>query len=143
MAKAYSDDLRQKVLKRHQAGEETLEDLADRFEVSLGWVKKISAAFTRTGKMERPRPARLGRKSKMTPELDALIRTAVAGQLARTLKSSGFQSCGPVPAPALFAGVSRHFARLGASAAFADFAGFRGRCGRRIGASAVSGHETA
>jgi len=91
MAKSYSDDLRQKVLKRHQAGEETLEDLADRFEVSLGWVKKISAAFTRTGKMERPRPARLGRKSKMTPELDAWIRTAVAGQPDLTLAELQFR----------------------------------------------------
>jgi transposase len=82
---------RQKVLKRHQAGDETLEDLADRFEVSLGWVKKISAAFTRTGKMERPRPARLGRKSKMTPELDAWIRTAVAGQPDLTLAELQFR----------------------------------------------------
>ena len=55
------------------------------------WVKAISAAFTRTGKMERPRPARLGRKSKMTPELDAWIRTAVAGQPDLTLAELQFR----------------------------------------------------
>jgi transposase len=85
MPKAYSDDLRRKVLERYQLGEDTLEDLADRFSVSLGWVKKISAAFTRTGQMERPRPARVGRKSKATPEVDAFVREAVAAQPDLTL----------------------------------------------------------
>ena len=85
MPKAYSDDLRRKVLERYQLGEDTLEDLADRFSVSLGWVKKISAALTRTGQMERPRPARVGRKSKATPEVDAFVREAVGAQPDLTL----------------------------------------------------------
>ena len=49
MAKAYSDDLRRRVLEAHERGEGTLEELAERFSVSLGWVGKISAAYTRTG----------------------------------------------------------------------------------------------
>ena len=85
MAKAYSDDLRRKVLERHQVGEETLEELAERFGVSFGWVRKISAAFTRTGQMERSRPARVGRRSKATPEIDAFLRSAIASQADLTL----------------------------------------------------------
>ena len=66
-------------------GEDTLEELADRFSVSLGWVKKISATFTRTGQMERPLPARVGRKSRVTPEVDAFVREAVRTQPDLTL----------------------------------------------------------
>ena len=85
MPKPYSDDLRRKILERHQQGEETLEDLAYRFSVSLAWAKKISASYTRTGAMERPRPARPGRKSKVTPEIDAFVRQAVKAQPDLTL----------------------------------------------------------
>ncbi len=49
MAKAYSDDLRRKLIEAHQAGEESLETLARRFRVSVGWTKKVSATFRRTG----------------------------------------------------------------------------------------------
>lgn len=85
MPKSYSDDLRRKVLERYRLGEDTLEDLAERFSVSLGWVKKISATFTRTGQMERPLPARVGRKSKVTPEVDAFVGEAVKSQPDVTL----------------------------------------------------------
>jgi transposase len=77
MGKAYADDLRRKVLERYEEGEDTLEDLAGQFGVSLGWVNKISAAFSRTGKMERPLPARVGRKRKATPEIEGLISEAI------------------------------------------------------------------
>jgi transposase len=77
MPKAYADDLRRKVLQCHGRGEETLEELAERFAVSLGWVYKISAAYTRTGKMERQRSARLGRKRKATPEIEQLVRERI------------------------------------------------------------------
>lgn len=53
MGKAYSDDLRRKILERHQEAEDALEELADQFGVSLGWAYKISAAYERTGQMER------------------------------------------------------------------------------------------
>ena len=42
MAKPYRDDLRRKFLLAYDQGEETLEELADRFLVSVGWAKKIS-----------------------------------------------------------------------------------------------------
>jgi len=39
MAKAYSDDLRRKLIKAHQQGEGSLEVLAQRFHVSVGWAQ--------------------------------------------------------------------------------------------------------
>ena len=68
MAKAYSDDLRREVLETREQGEGTLEDLAKRFCVSLSWTNKILAAYSLTGKMERPAGAKRGRKSKVTLE---------------------------------------------------------------------------
>ncbi len=55
MAKAYGDDLRRKFLLAYDQGEDTLEELADRFLVSVGWAKKISAQRNRTGQAERVR----------------------------------------------------------------------------------------
>jgi transposase len=53
MARAYSDDLRRKLLEAHTAGKGTLAELAERFGVSLAWAWKISSARKRTGSMER------------------------------------------------------------------------------------------
>ena len=61
MAQAYGDDLRRKFLSAYDQGEETLEELAGRFLVSLGWAKKISAQRNRTGQAERM-PHQPGRK---------------------------------------------------------------------------------
>ena len=44
MARAYSDDLRRKVLSAYGAGKGTMRELAERFDVSYGWVLKIAAA---------------------------------------------------------------------------------------------------
>lgn len=62
MARAYGDDLRRKFLSAYDEGEETLEELAERFLVSLGWAKKISAQRNRSGQAERV-PHRAGRKA--------------------------------------------------------------------------------
>lgn len=85
MAKAYSDDLRRKLLEAHDEGEGTLEDLAERFRVSVGWAYKISAARTKTGKMERQAGAKRGRVSKVTPEIENLIKGAVQARADITL----------------------------------------------------------
>lgn len=53
MAIAYGDDLRRKFLLAYDQGAGTLEELAERFVVSLGWAKKISAQRNRTGQAER------------------------------------------------------------------------------------------
>ncbi len=41
MAKAYSDDLRRRFLSAYEQGEGTLEELAERFMVSLAYGKKL------------------------------------------------------------------------------------------------------
>jgi transposase len=53
MAKAYSDDLRRRFLSAYEQGEGTLEELAERFVVSLAYGKKLRGQFERTGQMER------------------------------------------------------------------------------------------
>ena len=85
MAKAYSDDLRRKVLEAHAAGEGILEELAERFNVSVGWVFKISAALAKTGKMERQPGAKRGRVSKVTPEIESFIKEVIQGRSDTTL----------------------------------------------------------
>jgi hypothetical protein len=45
MAKPYGDYLRRKFLLSYDRGEDTLEELGDRFLVSVGWAKKISAQW--------------------------------------------------------------------------------------------------
>ena len=61
MGKPYGDDLRRKFLLAYDGGESSLEQLASRFLVSVGWAKKISAARNRTGQAERV-PHKPGRK---------------------------------------------------------------------------------
>ncbi len=53
MARAYSDDLRRKLLEAHERGDGSLAELAVRFGVSRGWAWKISAARRRSGLIER------------------------------------------------------------------------------------------
>ena len=69
MAKAYSNDLRHKFIEAHQQGEGSLAELARRFHVSVGWAKKVSATFSRSGSWERPPQSRYGRRSKFTPQV--------------------------------------------------------------------------
>ena len=74
MPKAYSDDLRRKLIEAHQQGEGSLAKLARRFHVSAGWARKVSAAFTRTGNCDRERQSHYGRHSKFTSQVRDRIR---------------------------------------------------------------------
>src|SRR5579862_6455986 len=85
MAKAYSDDLRRKLLESHERGKGTLEELAERFGVSVGYAKKISAALRRTGRMERPPGQRRGRISRLTPGVQQRLRAWLQEQPDLTL----------------------------------------------------------
>ena len=85
MAKAYSDDLRRKLLEAHDAGEGILEDLAERFRVSVSWAYNVSAARTKTGKMERQPGTKRGRVSKVTPEIESFIKAVVQIRADTTL----------------------------------------------------------
>ncbi len=75
MARAYSDDLRRKLLEAHDRGEASLAELAERFGVSRGWAWKISAARRHSGQVERRRH-RPGPSSQLDQQ-------ALAGLLAR------------------------------------------------------------
>ena len=85
MASPYSDDLRRKFLKAHQRKEGSLAQLAKRFDVSLGWGKKVSAAMRATGKMERPAGRPGGPATKVTPEIEEDLRNWVRERTDLTL----------------------------------------------------------
>ena len=85
MASPYSDDLRRKLLEAHRRGQGSLPELAQRFAVSLGWAKKISATLRSTGKMERPPGGRRGPASKVTAEVEAELRNWIGKQPDLTL----------------------------------------------------------
>jgi transposase len=85
MAKAYSDDLRRKLLEAHREGEGSLEQLAARFRVSVSWAKSVSATLRRTGQMERPPAGRRGPRSKLTPEVQQQLRSRISRQPDLTL----------------------------------------------------------
>jgi transposase len=53
MARAYSDDLRRKLLAAYERAEIGLEQLADQFGVSYGYTKKIRRQQLQSGQMER------------------------------------------------------------------------------------------
>jgi transposase len=84
MGRPYGDDLRRKFLHAYDQGEGELADLADRFSVSLGWAKKISAQRNRTGKAERV-PHRPGRKPRVGEADGKLVIGWVAAQPDLTL----------------------------------------------------------
>ena len=74
MARAYSDDLRGKVLAAYAAGRGTFKELAERFGVSYGWVAKIHAMELRNGSRFRQPQRSRGRQSR----IDAgLVRSLV------------------------------------------------------------------
>jgi transposase len=84
MAKAYGDDLRRKFLSAYDEGAGTLEELAERFVVSLGWAKKISAQRNRTGQAERV-PHQPGRKLQAGAEAEKQVIAWVRAQPDLTL----------------------------------------------------------
>ena len=85
MPQAYSNDLRRKFLQAYDEGEGTLEELAERFRVSLAWAKKISARRFRTGEVEAP-VWRHGPVSRVTPEVQEWIRKQIRAQPDTTLQ---------------------------------------------------------
>jgi transposase len=71
MAKAYSDDLRCKLLTAYDRGQGSLRELAELFSVSNDWAKKISRQRLRSQQMERVAQSRHGIASRVTPEVEA------------------------------------------------------------------------
>jgi len=91
MARAYSDDLRKKVLGAYASGKGTLRELAVRFDVSYGWVAKIHIAELGTGSQLRTPQRR--RPSRIDPEqVRQLVRAKpdiVLRELQQAMLASG------------------------------------------------------
>jgi transposase len=85
MAKAFSDDLRRRFLSAYEWGEETLEELAERFMVSLAYGKKLRGQFRRTGQMERIEQRR-GKPRKLLDEHREQLRRWLAAVPDLTLE---------------------------------------------------------
>lgn len=77
MKKVISLDLRERIVAVYEEGAATREEVAKRFRVSLGMVKKLLAQKGRTGDL-RPRYRYCGRKAKLEPaygeRMKALVR---------------------------------------------------------------------
>jgi transposase len=84
MAKAYSDDLRRRILQSYEQGEGSEARLAQRFRVSVSYVKKIRRQLRQTGKLERV-SHHPGRKPKFTPPVREQLRRWLEQQPDLTL----------------------------------------------------------
>jgi transposase len=84
MAKAYGEDYRRNFLSTYEQRYGTLEELAAEFRVSLGWAKKVSAAYGWTGSMARP-AYQPGPKPKIGAAEQALLRRWLEEQPDLTL----------------------------------------------------------
>ena len=84
MGRPYGDDLRRKFLLAYDQGESSLEQLASRFLVSVGWAKKISAQRKRSGQAERV-PYRPGRKPHAGVEAQSQVAAWIRAQPDLTL----------------------------------------------------------
>lgn len=84
MAQPYSNDLRRKFLQSYDRGKASLRELAEQYEVSPGWGKKISARRTRTGQIDFV-PYHRGRKSRATEEVQQWLGEKVREQADLTL----------------------------------------------------------
>jgi len=82
--KTLSLDLRERIVAAHDAGEGTREEVARRFRVSLGMVKKLLQQRRRTGDLGH-RHGRSGRKARVLPEYRDRLGKLVAARPDLTL----------------------------------------------------------
>ena len=85
MAKAYSNDLRCKLLTAYDRGQGSLRELAELFSVSYDWAKKISRQRLRSQQMERVAQSRHGVESRVTAEVEAELLRQLREQPDSTL----------------------------------------------------------
>ena len=85
MANTLSLDLRKRILKSYDRGESTREEVAQRFEVSLGVVKKLLAQRRRTGDIG-PQHHRSGRKPGVAASHQRQLRALVSEKPDLTLR---------------------------------------------------------
>jgi transposase len=84
MKKAISLDLRERIVAAYEDKEGTREEVAKRFKVSLGMVKKLLAQRSRTGDL-RARYRFCGRKAKLLPGHGGRMKALVAKEPDLTL----------------------------------------------------------
>lgn len=89
MARAYSDDLRSKILRAYERGRLGLEAVAEQFGVSYGYTKKIRRQQLQSGGVERPLQSRHGPVSRVTPEVEEQLRNELRRQPDLTLEELG------------------------------------------------------
>jgi transposase len=85
MPRAFSDDLRCRILRAYAEGEESLRELAERFSVSWDYAKKIRKQQLRFGQMERVPQAHRGPKRWMTAAVESVLRAQLQAQPDLTL----------------------------------------------------------
>jgi transposase len=76
---AYSLDLRQRVVRAYEQGHDSIATIADRFSVSIGFVKKMLALKRTTGELA-PRPHGGGKPASLTPRQRQLLGRKVRQQ---------------------------------------------------------------
>ena len=84
MKKTLSVDLRERIVAAYDAKEGTREEVAKRFNVSEGMVKKLLAQRARTGDL-RPRHRFSGRKARLMPMHGAKVQQLIAREPDLTL----------------------------------------------------------
>lgn len=83
--KAISHDLRQRIIDAHAEGELTQEEIAERFMVSHGFVKKLLGQWRRTGSLENFHH-RTGRKRLISGRTEERLLQLVREQPDATLE---------------------------------------------------------
>ena len=86
--KAYSLDLRQRVLAACDKRDGTRAQIATRFDVSIHWIRKILRHRRDTGSIE-PKPHGGGRARAFSPQATAKLRQAVVDRNDATLHELG------------------------------------------------------
>jgi transposase len=86
--KAYSTDLRERVVAACDAGGATREQVAARFSVSVPWIRKLLRQRRQTGSIA-PKPHGGGRAPAFDAEADRRLREAVRAAADATLKELG------------------------------------------------------
>lgn len=82
--KAYSNDLRQKIVRAYENQEGSYRQLAKRFSVSLGFVQNLMKRYRATGQVD-PLPHRGGSAPKLTPDQMELVAELIAKDPQATL----------------------------------------------------------
>ena len=85
MPRAFSDDLRCRILRAYAEGEESLRELGERFSVSWEYVRKIRKQQLRFGQMERIPQTHHGPGRWMTSVVEARLRAQLQAQPDLTL----------------------------------------------------------